>query len=104
MVCFKAVIQFYHKWVIELCANILFIFYDIFLLIFADKLFEHHLHSIELSISQATHKIYLAESSNRQALQHLILLQSAFSHELKTVKTEFFCFQSALADGDTIIE
>jgi hypothetical protein len=60
----KAVVELYHKGVIQLHADISFVLNDALLLILADELLQHDLHGVELPVPQASHKVYFAEASD----------------------------------------
>ena len=58
----EAVVESDHEGVVKLRADVLLVLHDVLLLIFADELFEHDLHGVELPVSQAAHQVDLAEA------------------------------------------
>ena len=57
-------VEFDYKWMIEHTTNRLFIFDNIFLLVFADKSLQHHFHGIKATISKTSNKINFAETTD----------------------------------------
>jgi hypothetical protein len=67
-------------------------------------LLQHHLHRVELTVSQTANKVHLAEPANRQTFQHLVFLQPALPYELYAVEGELVGLESALTDRNAVIE
>lgn len=51
-----------------------FVFYDILFLVLANKSLQHHLHCIELTVSQTSHQVDLTEASNGEAFAYFVSL------------------------------
>lgn len=67
----------------------LLVFYDILLLILADKALKHDLHGVELPVPQAANEIHLTKTANRQAFAYFVLFQAALRDVLETVEGSF---------------
>lgn len=104
VMCFKAMIHPNNERVVKLCTDFLLVFDDIFLLVLANELLEHHLHGIKLSVAQAANKIDLAKTTDSQALEHLILLEPSFCYKLYASKGHLLCFQPSLSDWNAVIK
>lgn len=104
MVGLETVIHLDHEGVVQLRADILLILHDVFLLVLADELLQHHLHRVELPVLETADQVHLAEPSYRQALADLVLLQPALAHELHAVETHLLRLQSPLTDRYPVIQ
>jgi hypothetical protein len=86
VVRFEAMIELYHKWMVQLRAYIFFVLHYVLFLVLANKLLQHHLHGVELAVPQAADQVDLTESTYGKALEHLIFLETALSDKLDTVE------------------
>jgi hypothetical protein len=98
MVGLEAVVQPYHEGVVQHRANIFLVLYQTLLLVFANELLQHHLHRVELTVSQTANKVHLAEPAYRQTFQHLVFLQPALSRKLYAVEGQLIGLESAFTD------
>lgn len=93
-----------YEGMIELRADIFFVLDQVLLLVLANELLQHHLHGVELTISETADQVDLAESTDGQALEDLIFLQSSLSDKLDAIERHFFGLESAFSDGNAIVE
>ena len=71
-------------------------------MVLANKSFQHHLHRVELPVSETPHKVDFAEASDGEAFADFVSFESAFGEVLEAVEGGF-AGEDALSDGDLVV-
>lgn len=70
----ETVVQFNYKWVVQHRHYRLLVLNYVLLLVLADESFQHHLHRVELPVSETSHQVNLAKTTDCETLADLVLL------------------------------
>ena len=75
---FEAMVEFDDEGMVQHRHYSFLILYDILFLVFAYESFQHHLHGVELPISETSHQVDLTKPSDGEAFADFISFESAF--------------------------
>jgi hypothetical protein len=82
----ETVVEFDDERVVQHAADVLLVLDYTLLLVLVYETLQHHLHRVEVTVTQTAHQVDLAESADCETLADLVTLQPALGGVLETVE------------------